>query len=133
MKMTLNQAAKESGKAKKTILEALKNNRMSGEKNEKGQWEIDPSELFRVFPHQQSNQSRKPKPTPLEKPENHQQISVLEKEVEMLREQLSRSDAERDRWREESESWKEQAAKITALIEDQSARRKGWFARIIGA
>jgi len=57
--------------------------------------------------------------TPLE-------TSALEREVELLREMLEETRADRD-------SWKDQAQKITALIEDQSARKKGFWARLIGS
>lgn len=50
MKLTLNQAAKEARKAKSTVLKAIRDGRLSTLKNSKGQYEIDPSELFRVFP-----------------------------------------------------------------------------------
>lgn len=49
MKLSLNQAAKEAGKSKKTLIEALKSGKMSADKVN-GRWEIDPSELFRVYP-----------------------------------------------------------------------------------
>ena len=53
------------------------------------------------------------------------ETSALEREVELLREMLEETRADRD-------SWKDQAQKVTALIEDQSARRKGFWARITG-
>ena len=53
------------------------------------------------------------------------ETSALEREVELLREMLDDTRADRD-------SWKEQAQKITALIEDQSARKKGLWARLTG-
>lgn len=53
------------------------------------------------------------------------EASALEREVELLREMLDETKADRD-------SWKDQAQKITALIEDQSARKKGFWARITG-
>jgi excisionase family DNA binding protein len=48
--LTLGQAAKETGVSKPTISKAISKGRLSGTKNEKGEYEIDPSELFRVFP-----------------------------------------------------------------------------------
>jgi hypothetical protein len=47
---TLNQAAKETGKSKATILEAIRGGRMSAPKDEQGRYQIDPAELFRVYP-----------------------------------------------------------------------------------
>ena len=59
--------------------------------------------------------------TPKETPTNN---SGLEREVELLREMLDETKADRD-------SWKSQAQKVTALIENQSAK-KGFWARLTG-
>lgn len=48
--LSANKAAQEAGIAKKTLLDAIKSGRLSATKNEKGYWEIEPVELFRVFP-----------------------------------------------------------------------------------
>ena len=47
MYLSLGQAARETGKSKSVISNALKSGRLSGVRNGKGEWEIDPSELFR--------------------------------------------------------------------------------------
>jgi excisionase family DNA binding protein len=47
---TLGQAAKATGLSKPTISEAIKKGRISARKNESGSFEIDPSELHRVYP-----------------------------------------------------------------------------------
>ena len=56
--------------------------------------------------------------------ENSKEIRALEREVELLREMLDEAKADRD-------SWKSQAQKVTALIENQSAK-KGFWARLTG-
>jgi len=124
-KLSLNKAAKEASVAKSTLLEALNSGRMSAGKNEKGHWQIDPSELFRVFPRTGSTGHGEPKPTPYESLQKTTENGALEVEVKMLREMLEETRADRD-------SWKDQAQKITALIEDQTARKKGFWARITG-
>lgn len=50
MKFTLTAAAKEAGVSKGTISKALKSGRLSGDRQEDGSFQIDASELFRVFP-----------------------------------------------------------------------------------
>lgn len=99
IKLSLNKAAKEAGIAKSTLLDALNNGRMSAEKNEKGHWEIDPSELFRVFPKTSSYNPEELIQTPLENHQETIQNSALEIEVKMLREQIERMDSERERER----------------------------------
>ena len=50
MRYTLGTAAKATGKAKSTILRAVKSGTISAHKADDGSYEIDPSELHRVFP-----------------------------------------------------------------------------------
>jgi hypothetical protein len=47
---TLGSAALQTGYAKSSILRAIKAGRLSATRDELGQWQIDASELFRVFP-----------------------------------------------------------------------------------
>jgi hypothetical protein len=47
MKLTLGQAAKHAGRAKGTMSKALTNGQISAEKDDKGRWQVDPSELQR--------------------------------------------------------------------------------------
>jgi hypothetical protein len=48
---SLQQAANATGKLKPTIARAIKSCRLSAARNESGGYEIDPSELSRVFPY----------------------------------------------------------------------------------
>lgn len=50
MKYTLSQAAMATGKNKATVQRAIKSGKISAMKNPSGAYEIDPSELHRVFP-----------------------------------------------------------------------------------
>ena len=148
MKLSLNKAAKEAGVAKSTLLDALNHGRMSAEKNEKGHWEIDPAELFRVFPKTSSYDTQKPSQTPLENYQRTTQNNALEIEVKMLREQIERMDTERERERsqltDQIEALKEQAERqsadhrqaLAALTDQREKTQKppqrGLWARLIG-
>jgi len=148
IKLSLNKAAKEAGVAKSTLLEALSSGRMSAEKNEKGHWEIDPSELFRVFPKTRLSEQEEPMPTPSENHQKTSQNSALEIEVKMLREQIERMDAERERERSQLtgqiEALKEQAERQSAdhrqalaALTDQRAKvaelpSRSLWARLVG-
>ena len=101
VKLSLNKAAKEAGVAKSTLLEALNSGRMSAGKNGKGHWQIDPAELFRVFPKTSSAERSEPKPTTPIELEKGAQNNALEVEVKMLREQIERMDTERERERDQ--------------------------------
>jgi len=118
VKLSLNKAAKEAGVAKSTLLDALKNGRMSAEKNEKGHWEIDPSELFRVFSKTSFDEDEKPIQTRFENHQKTTENSALHIEVKMLREQIERMDVERERERsqltDQIEALKKQAERQSA-------------------
>jgi hypothetical protein len=50
MKYSLSEAAKATGKNKTTIQRAIKSGKISASKGDSGAYEIDPSELHRIFP-----------------------------------------------------------------------------------
>jgi len=122
MELSASQAAKRVGKSIPTITRAIKNGKLSAVPRDGGGWIIEASELFRVWPAASTDSDVIVKSlghvTPPE-------TSALEREVELLREMLEETRADRD-------SWKDQAQKITALIEDQSAQKKGFWARLVG-
>jgi hypothetical protein len=147
-KLSLNKAAKEAGAAKSTLLDALHSGRMSAAKNDMGHWEIDPAELFRVFPKTGSTEQEEPKSTPNETQQKTSQASALEVEVKMLREQIERMDLERQRERvqlgEQIEALREQAGRQSAdhrqalaVLTDQRETapklpKRGFWARLVG-
>lgn len=145
MKLTLGQAAKAANRSKGTLSKALNSGGISAEKDDKGRWQIDPSELSRwmsanPFPNGVDTQEE----THVETREN----SALSVEVKMLREQIDTMKAERDRERgqlvDQIEALREQAARQSAehrqalaALTDQRERdaalpRRGFWARLIG-
>jgi hypothetical protein len=122
MAYTLGQAARATGKSKPTVLRSIKLGRISASKDAFGNWQIEPVELHRVYP---------PALTPPEQqtpgnPERYVTPSnpeALEAENRQLSERLAEKDRfieelreDRDRWRDESDSWRKQAS---ALLTDQ--------------
>jgi len=147
-KLSANRAAKEAGVAKKTLLEAMSSGRLTAEKNDKGHWEIDPAELFRVYPKTSLSEPEKPQPTHQENNLKTSQNSALEIEVKMLREQIERMDTERERERsqlsDQIEALKQQAERQSAdhrqalaILTDQRGQaveqpKRGLWARLVG-
>ena len=111
--LTLNQAAKAAHKSKAAILEAIKSGRLSADRNELQQWQIDPAELFRVYPQNQSDTSRENRDQPLE--ENHATAVLLER-IAKFEERIIASEAERARERRQLEG----------QIDDLKADRDHW-------
>lgn len=122
--LTLGQAAKETGLSKPTISAAIKSGRLSAARGEGGQYQIDPAELFRVYPPSSkedvgSLQDKTPPNT-----------TVLQREIELLREQLEReketvSDLRRrldDEARERRQS-AEEIRRLTLLLTHQPEQK----------
>ena len=129
MSLSANQAAKEAGKTKKTILDAIKSSRLSASKNDKGHWEIEPSELFRVFPKTGTNHPTNTATIPpQENPENRIKIAELEAEVKALRGQIERSEIERERERDNLSKHIDDMRSAMAVLTDQrSSLGRGLF------
>lgn len=105
MKWTLNQAAKETGEAKATIMRAIHSGRMSAPKNELGQYEIDPSEFYRVFPPRSTETEDVPGTRTETNPhETGNETSWLDAELKRISELLKVANLERERERDRADS-----------------------------
>lgn len=126
--LSANSASKIAHKTKKTILEAIERGDLTASKNARGHWQIDPSELNRVFPYKtedlQRNHRRKPEGTTKENQENRLEIVELEAEVKALRDKLETTNLERDRERKQLSEHIE-TLKGALLLEDRRAEQKG--------
>jgi hypothetical protein len=119
--LTLNQAAKEAGKSKQTILDAIRGGRLSAPKDEQGRYQIDPAELFRVYPATGQQTSQRPDTetgTDPTRPDTETAfferiIAGLEGERDDLRRRLYQSEEARER---EAAERREAQAKLTALL-----------------
>lgn len=125
--LTLNQAAKAAKKSKATLLDAISSGRLSAVKNDLQQWQIDPSELFRVYPanHQENQQETATdratdRPEPPETAVLTEKISHLEQMLQTVKAERERErellEAQLDREREQADHWRRQA---TALLTHQ--------------
>lgn len=125
--LTLGQAAKETGISKATLSRAIKSGRISARKNEKGGFDIDPAELFRVFPRNTetvtSNSTMKQTVTPLETPE----IAKLEVEIQGLKAQLSIMREYVDDLKGQRDKWQEQAGQSQILLQNMRPVKRKWF------
>ena len=108
--ITLNQAAKEAVKSKSTILEAIRSGRLSAQKDAQGRYQIDPAELFRVYPpfgqQPDAGTATDPHQPNTETAFFERIIAGLESERDDLRRRLDEETAER----------REAQAKLTALL-----------------
>jgi transposase len=145
MKLTLGQAAKTAKRSKGTLSKALNSGGISAEKDDKGRWQIDPSELSRwmsanPFPNGRENQ--------YETPEEAHENSALGVEVKMLRERIDTMTVERDRERGQLvdqiedlrtrlDGAEAERTRLNALLTDQreistASVKRGFWGRVLG-
>lgn len=139
MSYTLGQAAKATGKTKAAIAQAIKKGRVSGIKDELGQWRIDPAELHRVYPLTQGEiQPKVGDSAPPSRVVDTKQAAELERmkatieglerlnrQIEGERDRLNAAlEAERARRDAGDEERRKMQAQITALLTDQRAQPK---------
>ena len=128
MTYTLGTAAKATGKSKPTIQRAIKSGKISAKKNENGTYAIDPAELHRVYPPVSSNSNESGTVKQSETPNSN---GMLQREIELLREQLDRerdtvTDLRRrlDAESEERRSANEECRKLTMMLTDMRPKKK---------
>jgi hypothetical protein len=123
MSLTLAAAAAAAGVNKTTLLRAIKAGKVSGNKDEHGQWHIEPAELHRVYPPvTQRADTGAP---------HYHAAAALEAEIaglrqvgELLRGQLEATRQDRDRWAEAA------TVALRALPEPVKSRRFWWHRRV---
>ncbi len=132
MKFTLGQAAKETGVSKSTLSRALDSGKISGERQPDNSWQIDASELFRVYPRL----ADKPAATrpggaagnDPQSPGTGVATASLQAEVERLRELLSNLNIERDR---ERSQLVDQIEDLRLRLDGETAERRELMRRLL--
>lgn len=122
MKLTLKQAAEQSGKSKSTIQRAIKKGKLSAEKNDDGTYAIDPSELSRVYSATLTQRSDEPL---------RNSDELLETKVAMLEDQLSRERETVDDLRKRLDRAEERVYALSAPSQTTEPK-KGFWARVFG-
>ncbi len=136
-------SAKEAGElvglSKAGVIKAIKTGRISGQKNIDGEWQVDTSELLRVYEplpmvntngHSEVSASTPPVHTPeaeslqVEFGLLRQLLTVREDEIDDLRRRLDRASDEQERL----------GARLLALTAAPAPQpqRNGWWARLFG-
>lgn len=150
MSYTLGEAAKAVGFSKPTLSRAIKKGNLSAKKLADGSYQIDPSELERWKDANGHRNTQKMQiKTPKETPETPSQNSMLQAEVEALRQQVEAMGGERERERaqlsDQIEDLRtrltkadEERTKLTAILTDQRDKapepqpKRGFWARLVG-
>jgi hypothetical protein len=107
MMLTLGKAALETGKTKTTIAHAIKRGRLSASIGDKGQYQIDPAELFRVYP---------PIPSKLDH-DTVDSTQTVHRELELVREQLEREREINRRLFDQLDNANDERRRLTLILE----------------
>lgn len=143
MKYTLSQAAAATGKNKATVQRAIKGGKISASKNLSGAYEIDPSELHRVFPPTTQHVAQHPNATERNGAQRRgkdlgnselQLIAELEKELAVAEERKHGIEGQMRHLSETVDDLRKRLdqseGRVTALLSDQ--RPKGFWKRLFG-
>ena len=114
MPYTLGQASKATGISKPTLSRAIKNGKLSGQKQPDGSFLIDPAELHRVYPLvvATSNDNRN-----MEHHETPKNPNALQAQLETLREERDR---ERQQLQATIEDLREERGRLLKVLEEQA-------------
>ncbi len=101
MPYTLTTAAQATGLNRTTILRAIKSGKISGAKDEHGEWHIEPAELHRVYPpvaRTESQLDATPRYAPGDDPELRMRATLAEARLADLKEAIEDMRSQRDHW-----------------------------------
>ena len=103
MSYSLKEAAEATGKSKPTILRAIQGGKVSAARDANNEWQIEPAELHRVYPPVTERTVTRTSPfNDTQHPNSAFEMGVLSGEVELLREQLTSMNIDRERERREA-------------------------------
>ncbi len=141
MKYSLSEAAKATGKNKTTVQRAIKNGKISASKGDSGSYEIEPSELHRVFPpvaaqrdaqHRQSNDTQQSKSASINS--DLARVLELEKELAIAHERVNGLEAHKEQMADTINDLRKRLdsseGRVIALLTDGRTKERGLLSRM---
>ena len=131
--LTLAEAAQETGLTKPAIFKSIKNGKISASKDARGQWMIDPAELFRVYAPASKKETAEPQTAHLSL---LLKLKELEVKLDVTDQRLRDKDQEINDLKAQRDHWRTQAEHITRLLTDGRAyeqkKKLGLWAWLFG-
>lgn len=124
VKLSLRQAAEQSGVSKSTILRAIQKGRLSAARTDDGGYAIDPAEVHRVYGNrstQRSDTDAMGQDAPADA------TSALRAEIDGLKAQLALMREQLDDVKDQRDGWQKQAENTQRLLADMRPARRSWF------
>lgn len=120
--LTLGQAAKLTGKSKSTLSAAIKNGKLTARRLGAG-YEIEPSELFRVYEKvMELPTAPNPKPDTSMSVEERLKMAALEKDLHYTKEMLAKSEEDKQEMKTDRDKWRQQATLFITQSEECKKR-----------
>lgn len=140
--LSLREAAEQAGVSKSTVFRAIRAGRLSAPRDDDGNFAIDTSELFRVYPpksgedvppvraanHPKGQDASAPDTTELRirNAELEAQLNALKQIVENERERAAELKQDRDTWRAQAERLAI-AGPVQPIPAQNSSEARGWW------
>lgn len=137
MRYSIGEAAKATGVSKSTLSRAIKNGKISAEKQVGGSYSIDPAELHRVYPPISHATPEAVAERHNDAPRNPSETPVLEAQLDASRQQVrDRDDIIADLRRRLDEADKERReaqARVVSLLSDQRPVQRSLWSRLFAS
>lgn len=124
--LTALQASKEVGLSKEAILKAIKKGNLSAQKDGKGQWAIDPAELFRVYPAAGTKDGNGTRQSIVSTAIMQQELDQWRERCELLEKRLEQRDADVEDYRKRLDRAE---SRVTALLPEATKPPASLFER----
>lgn len=119
--ISIREAVKEFQVSRPTLTKALNIGKVSGKKDDNGTWMMETSEISRVYKPRAPLPDKEHVKLPTQNTEEHHymkgKLEALESYVDDLKEQRNKAESRADA----------AEARVTALLSDQSTKRRGWW------
>jgi hypothetical protein len=127
MTLSLQEAADLAGVNKTTLFRAIKAGKVSGSRDEHGQWRLDPAEVSRVYPAAAGNAVQQ-RAIPRKHDRTDELVGQLREQLADLRAALERAHNDAQRAHNDAETWRNafEDMKRLALPGPTTARRPWW-------
>ena len=134
MALSVGEAAKAVGMTRQAIQAAIKKGTVSATKSDKGAWQVDPAELFRVYQpvvrHDSPTESEDFTSVVTRQATEIQgladKLKAVHELLDVLRSQNNDLKEQRDLWQAEARIWQQKALPAAEM-------KRGFFARIFGS
>jgi hypothetical protein len=121
--LTLANAAKETGLTRSAIFKAIKKGTLSANKDEKGHFQIDPAELFRVYKPVNKKLSTSEQQETTKEAQETAENQELRARLDMTNQLLRQVESERDDLRRRLDEEATERRKLTALLTHQPEKK----------